>query len=92
MKTQKIKEYANYVIFLVLIIGILYMVLVTIGIYCNALNCEIEPFHTAYITFYSFDRSLVSLRLSVYLFYVFFVLTLIAPVVVFVKEVKSKRE
>lgn len=68
------------------------MVLVTIGIYANALSYKVEPFYSAYLTFYSFDKTLTSLRISLYLFYMFFILTLVAPLVVFFKELKRNKE
>ena len=90
-KTKGLKDIILFALSLILILGIVYMILVTIGIYANALNYKVEPFYTAYLTFNNFDKTLTSLRVSLYLFYVFFVLTLIAPIVVFFKELKRDK-
>ena len=87
-----LKAVILYALSLVLILGIIYMVLVTVGIYANALSYKVEPFYSAYLSFYNFDKTLTSLRISLYLFYIFFVLTLIAPIIVFFKELKINKE
>jgi len=89
---DRLKNFAGLLLSFALLLGIIYMILVTIGIYMNALNYRIEPFYTAYLLFYNFDRTLSSLRISVYLFYVFFTLTLVAPIIVLVKELRVNRK
>ena len=89
---DRVEEFVGVLLSLVLILGITYMVLVTIGIYMNALNYRMEPFYTAYLLFYNFDRTLSGLRVSVYLFYIFLALTLVAPVIVLFKELRVNRE
>ena len=76
-----------YSITVLLIISIGYFILVIIGIYLDAFGYQIEPFYTSYMMFKGFDTWLREMRVPLYLFYVFFVLTLIAPFIIFYNEV-----
>ena len=76
-----------YLITIFLVIGIGYFILVVIGIYLDAFGYTIEPFYTSYTIFKEFDNWLREMRVPLYLFYIFFVLTLLAPFIIFYNEV-----
>ncbi|MCD6514353.1 MAG: hypothetical protein J7L07_05460 [Candidatus Odinarchaeota archaeon] len=81
----------GYAITICLIIGIIYFIMVIIGIYLNAFGIHLEPFYTASQLFLNFDRWLKRIGVSLFLFFVFFILTLIAPVIIFYNEVLREK-
>ncbi|MGQ4833106.1 MAG: hypothetical protein ACP6IS_04275 [Candidatus Asgardarchaeia archaeon] len=89
--TERQVTILTYLIMLLLLVGIGYFILVIIGIYLDAFGYQIEPFYTSYSIFRGFDTWLKKMKIPLYLFYIFFILTLIAPLIIFYNEVLREK-